>query len=112
MLKRMMGGQSDWEMTHADVPVDVTTFQMQIVDVREPDEWQQARIPGSRHIPLGDLQRRAGELDRNQPVLVVCLSGSRSLHAAKFLASQGFNPVKSLHGGLVEWSRAGRPLER
>src|SRR5688500_15664087 len=50
-----------------------------LLDIREPKEWARWRIPGAVHIPMGDLARRAGELDRSKPVVVYCKSGQRSL---------------------------------
>ena len=85
---------------------------VQILDVREPDEWAEGRIPGAVHIPLGDLAARAGELDPEQPVIVVCRSGVRSLYGAEILLKSGFADAKSLAGGMLDWAAAGQPVER
>jgi rhodanese-related sulfurtransferase len=84
----------------------------QFVDVREPEEWVAARMPGSVHIPLGELAARLGELDRARPVIAVCRSGQRSLSAAALLLDAGFAQASSLAGGLIAWAQAGQPLER
>jgi rhodanese-related sulfurtransferase len=82
---------------------------VQVVDVREPDEWDAGRIDGSIHIPLGNLPAAWGELDHDRPVVTVCRSGSRSAGAAQDLAAQSFD-ASNLDGGLLAWVDAGLPL--
>jgi rhodanese-related sulfurtransferase len=84
----------------------------QLVDVREQGEWNEARIPGTEHIPLGDLARRTGELDASRPVIALCRSGNRSRTAVQILQRAGFTEASSMAGGIVAWARAGKPLER
>jgi rhodanese-related sulfurtransferase len=79
-----------------------------LLDVREAGELAEGRIAGSTHIPLGQLPARAGELDRNRPVITVCRSGGRSARAAQYLANQGYD-VANLDGGLTRWTGEGRP---
>jgi sulfur-carrier protein adenylyltransferase/sulfurtransferase len=74
-----------------------------IVDVREPNEYQICRIPGTRLIPLGDVPARVNELDPNEELVVHCKMGGRSAKAADFLRSVGFKNVKNLKGGILEW---------
>ena len=71
-----------------------------ILDVREPMEWAQGTIEGSKKVQLASLPSALGSLDTNRPILVVCRSGNRSQHAAKFLKAQGFENVANLTGGL------------
>ena len=85
---------------------------LQVVDVREAEEWAVARIPGATHIPLGELGLRKRELDAQRPVVAVCRSGRRSLTAADALKGAGFVEVASLAGGLLEWAETGLPVER
>jgi len=90
--------------------IDVTTFKQQqdagkdlfLLDVREPHEFKIAQI-GGHLIPLGDLQKRVGELDKNREIVVHCKSGGRSQKAAEFLQQAGFK-VKNLAGGIQAWS--------
>jgi molybdopterin/thiamine biosynthesis adenylyltransferase/rhodanese-related sulfurtransferase len=77
---------------------------LQLVDVREPFEWEICRIAGSALIPLGALPARLAELDRSVPVVAICHMGRRSLDAARFLRSRGFAGARSLHGGVVLWA--------
>ena len=85
---------------------------VQIVDVREPDEWADGHISDAVHIPLGNLILRADELDPTRPTITVCHVGQRSLHAVGMLESIGFPDVKSLAGGMAAWERAGQPIIR
>ena len=86
--------------------------QLQLVDVREHPEFAAGRIAGARLLPLGEVERRAAELDRSRPVVCVCRSGKRSAQAAEKLAALGFADVRQLDGGLMAWEQAGLPLER
>ena len=79
---------------------------IQIVDVREPNEWAAGHLPEAVLIPLGELGPRAGELDPARPVVVVCRSGNRSATAADLLIRSGFRDVKNLAGGMVAWTQA------
>lgn len=83
-----------------------------IVDVREPNEWADGHIPGATHIPLGDLQARAGEIASAPEVIFVCWSGARSATAARALEQRGHATVASLAGGMQAWQRAGLPVKR
>ena len=76
---------------------------VKIVDVREPNEYQINRIPGSQLIPLGDIPKRYEELDPNEEIVVQCKSGVRSGKAADFLRSVGFKRVLNLKGGILDW---------
>ena len=96
----------------AEAATQRTNAAVQFVDVRELNEWIGGRMPGSMHIPLGDLAFRVGELDPARPVVVVCASGMRSLTGADLLLRKGFGDTVSLAGGLVAWYQAGQPLER
>ena len=75
-----------------------------ILDVRNPEEYQICRIPGSTLIPLPQLPQRFNELDRDQEMIIHCKSGMRSLKAQQFLRGQGFNNTKNLKGGILAWA--------
>jgi len=82
-----------------------------LVDVREPDEYEEVRAEGAILVPLGDVVDRVGELPRNRPLLLICRSGARSLRAAEFLASRGYD-VANVAGGTLSWVDAALPVER
>jgi len=75
-----------------------------LVDVREPFEYEIARIDGAQLIPLGEIAERAGELQREQQIVVHCHSGTRSAQAVRLLQHRGFNNVYNLEGGIDAWS--------
>src|SRR5689334_13140540 len=77
--------------------------QVVIVDVREPQEYQINRLPGSILIPLGDLPKRYVELDPSANIVTQCKSGMRSAKAQDFLRSKGFTRVRNLTGGVLGW---------
>ena len=74
-----------------------------ILDVREPNEYQINRIPGSTLIPLGELPRRYQELPTDVEIIAQCKMGGRSAKAQDFLKSVGITNVKNLKGGILEW---------
>jgi rhodanese-related sulfurtransferase len=82
----------------------------QLVDVRADHEWEVGRIAGAKHIPLGDLAERAGEIDRERPVVLYCRGGNRSSMATAALAEAGYDASK-LEEGIVGWNEAGLPVE-
>ena len=75
-----------------------------LLDVREPHEYQIARLPDARLIPLGELPKRLGELDRDAEIVVHCKGGVRSATAAGILRGAGFKNVRNLTGGILAWS--------
>lgn len=83
-----------------------------LVDVREPHEWRAGRAAGARHIPLGELAQRAGELPREAPIYLICASGNRSKVAAELLQRAGFASPVNVSGGTGAWVRAKLPVER
>jgi len=76
---------------------------LKLVDVREPNEFQINRIPGTVLIPLGEIPRRYAELDKDDEIVVHCKMGGRSAKAADFLRSVGFTRVLNLKGGILDW---------
>ena len=72
--------------------------------MREPHEYQIAKIPGAKLIPLGDLPKRVNELDTALEIVAHCKSGVRSGKAGDFLRQAGFKKVKNMTGGILAWS--------
>ena len=95
---------NDWEITPVELKKRLDAGEdLFILDVREPNEYQINRIPGSTLIPLGELPRRYKELDPNREIIAQCKMGGRSAKAQEFLKSVGFGKVKNLRGGILEW---------
>jgi rhodanese-related sulfurtransferase len=79
-----------------------------LVDVRERDEFEAARIADAVLVPMSELQARAGELP-DRPLLVYCHSGSRSMAATNYLRALG-RDATNVSGGIVAWARSGLPI--
>lgn len=105
-------GQDDLEITIPEFLRDWQARGIQLIDVREPDEWGAGRMAGATLIPLGELEVRTGELDPGTPTVLVCRSGRRSLVAAEYLKAVGFSRPVSLAGGMLAWDKSGQPVER
>ncbi|NUM55842.1 MAG: molybdopterin-synthase adenylyltransferase MoeB [Candidatus Hydrogenedentes bacterium] len=80
-----------------------------ILDVRNPEEWQICHIDGAKLIPLGDLPSRMHELDLSREIVVHCKGGVRSAKAVAMLREAGFRRVKNVQGGILEWAHAVDP---
>jgi rhodanese-related sulfurtransferase len=76
-----------------------------LLDVREPWEFDRARIEGSVHVPMRDVPARLGEIDADKEVVAICHHGGRSMQVAMFLEKNGFAKVHNLVGGVDGWSR-------
>lgn len=107
-----MAKQAKPETDVASVVAAGAATGLTLVDVREPEEWREGHIAGAVHIPLGDLARRASEVDASKPVVTVCRSGRRSLDAVRLLEEAGISGSLSLAGGMIAWQEAGQPVER
>ncbi|MHB8178168.1 MAG: rhodanese-like domain-containing protein [Vulcanimicrobiaceae bacterium] len=82
-----------------------------LLDVRELNEWEAARVEGALHIPLGELPKRFRELPAGRAIICICHSGSRSGKAQRFLLSAiNKQAVYNLTGGILRWSSEGLPL--
>ncbi len=82
----------------------------QLVDVRQDYEWEAGHIEGATHVPLEQLPSRAGDLDRDRPVVFQCRSGSRSALATSAFREAGYEAF-NLSGGLLAWVEEGRRIE-
>jgi sulfur-carrier protein adenylyltransferase/sulfurtransferase len=78
---------------------------IQLIDVRQPDENAFAKIPGAKLIPLGDVVRRMNEINSGRETVIHCKMGGRSAKAIEMLRHAGYNgPLKNLKGGITAWS--------
>lgn len=78
---------------------------LQLVDVRQPDEFAFAAIGGAELIPLGEIMERSGDFDEERDVVVFCRSGIRSARAIEYLESRGYKGrLFNLVGGIIAWS--------
>lgn len=96
---------TDWDITAAELSERVQTYQLKLLDVREPHELEISALPGALNIPLGQLAARLSELDSAEEMVIFCKSGSRSARGLELLVSAGFRKVKNLKGGINAWAR-------
>jgi rhodanese-related sulfurtransferase len=101
----------DVEVAQADVAQLPVAFDESVIllDVREDDEWQRGHAADARHIPMGDVPARIGELDPEAQLYVVCHAGGRSQRVAQYLARNGYEAT-NVSGGMLAWAAAGRPV--
>jgi hydroxyacylglutathione hydrolase len=85
--------------------------EVQVVDVRGPDEWRRGHLPGAIHIPLASLPERMEELDPSIPIVLQCRGGGRSSIATSFLQSRGITNASNLAGGYEGWVKGGFRVE-
>jgi rhodanese-related sulfurtransferase len=100
----------DSDYTPKEVAELLAGDRIDLIDVREPDEYEAGRIAGARHIPLAQLPRDIEDLDRQRQIVFYCRSGSRSAMATEAFRGVGFD-AHNMAGGLLEWEASGLPLE-
>lgn len=83
-----------------------------LIDVREPWEYELCHLPGSVHVPMGNIPGRLNELDPDAETVVICHHGVRSYQVAAFLERAGFEAVHNLSGGIDAWSNDVDPAVR
>ncbi|HMN42377.1 MAG TPA: rhodanese-like domain-containing protein [Phycisphaerales bacterium] len=101
----------EWEITPRDARSDLADPAAApiLLDCRKPEEWQVARIAGAVLIPMGEIEKRADELEtdegtRDRPIIVHCHHGVRSMRVTAALRAMGFSDVRSMAGGIDLWS--------
>lgn len=99
------------EVDPAEAAVRIGADGTMVLDVREPDEWEQGAIPGALHVPRGHLEAQIETriVDKSVPVIVYCAGGVRSAFATKTLQDLGYRDVVSMAGGFGRWKDEGRP---
>jgi len=85
-----------------------------VIDVRDAADYGRGHILGAKSYPLGDLERRAAELEKHKskPVIVHCGNGNRAGDALALLRRRGFEKLYNLSGGFAAWQQAGLPTEK
>lgn len=112
-LRRLLGGGAPIESIS---PTEARRLQLEegaiLVDVREMREWRSGHAPQAKHIPLGEIDRKLGQLPRDKTIIVTCASGMRSRTGTKKLLAQGFARVLNLSGGMGAWRAARLPIQK
>ena len=100
----------DVDVSPEDVRARHAAGEIQLIDVREPYEWEAGRIAGARHVELERLAGQAETIERDRPVVFYCRLGARSGMAAHAFRRAGFEAF-SMDGGLSRWDEEGLPLD-
>lgn len=85
-----------------DLAAEVKAKTLNLIDVREADEFASGHLPGAINLPLSDFLERYGELDKDKPYYIICRSGARSAQACAFLEEEGYD-VTNVAGGTIAW---------
>jgi hydroxyacylglutathione hydrolase len=116
----LVGGMKAWD--NASLPLveveQITVHELkerqdelQVVDVRSPDEWEEGHVTGATHIFLPELEKRQGELKKDRPVAIYCDSGYRASLGTSILQQHGFH-VHNVPGSWQAWKNAKYPVEK
>ena len=95
-----------------DVKTMLAEGQAEIIDVREPWEYNAGHVPGARLAPLNTLLRQPKQFLTRDNLIFICASGQRSMVASELAASLGYNQVYNVLGGTEAWLRKGYPVEK
>jgi hydroxyacylglutathione hydrolase len=117
----LQGGMAVWQ--EAGLPVQQVSqlsveelarrHGLTILDVRDQGEWEEGHIKGALHLPYYSIEQQVHELDRTQPLAVICASGQRSMIASALLQRHGFTAVANVVGGMEAWDKVeGKQAER
>jgi len=90
----------------------IQSGEVEVIDVRETDEYQSGHIPGARHVPLGELINNPQKYLTRDNILFVCAVGERSAVACEVAAAIGLQRLYNLQGGTIEWIARGNPVEK
>jgi len=83
-----------------------------LLDVRTAEEFAEGHVPGAKNIPVADLEARAAEVPKDQPVVLYCHSGTRTKKADALLRARGYANVSEMAGSMLAWQAAQLPVER
>jgi len=102
--------QSIPQISATDLRESIARGAVTLIDVRNPNEWEEGHISTARHIPLGYLADRASEIPTSKPVVLQCAGGGRSSIGASLLQARGIDNVINLAGGIGDWLKARYPV--
>lgn len=102
----MIIGQKSWGDVFPDEVKEMIDSgkKLQLIDVREPQEYANGHIPGAKLISLSQIAQRTSEIDRDVETIMICHSGNRSGMACDYLSQLGFTNLKNMVGGMSSWT--------
>lgn len=98
------------EISASEASEKLAAGEIQLIDVRQPHEWEAGHIEGAEHIELNELPAQSEQIDKDKPVVFQCKSGGRSAMATQAFAAAGYD-AHNLEGGIIAWVEAGLPIE-
>ncbi len=117
----IVGGMTAWDNAGyrlVELPqmtvheVNTCSNELQVLDVRAPSEWKNGHVPCATHMFLPEILNRAGELEKQKPVITYCETGYRASLAASMLQRQGFKDVRTMPGSWTAWKKMGLPVKK
>jgi rhodanese-related sulfurtransferase len=102
--------ETEFDLPPQRVKEIIDAGEAELIDVREPYEWEAGRIAGAKHIELERLAGRADELPKDKPVIFQCRVGRRSALATDAFRAVGYDAY-NMRGGILAWAEEGLPLE-
>ncbi len=117
----LLGGMDEWDNEALPLErlqqmtvheVKERSGEVQVIDVRSPEEWEEGHVPGAKYLFLPELEKKSGKLDRKKPVAVYCDSGYRASLGASLLKTYGFADVRNVPGSWKAWKAAGYEVEK
>lgn len=103
-LSACMPGGSYVDVDATEAQKMITDENIQVIDVRTPEEYAEGHIPDAKLVPLQELESRLNELDKDEKYVIVCRSGNRSTEASGILAENGFKNIYNMTGGMNTWT--------
>ncbi|WP_438349346.1 rhodanese-like domain-containing protein [Paenibacillus sp. FA6] len=105
MMSTIIEGVSHVDTSELYKIIEHTPQQVYVIDVREPEEYNEVHIPGVPLIPMGDIPDLIESFDKSAEYVIVCRSGRRSLEVSKFFQQEGIEKVHNYYGGMLAWDR-------
>ena len=100
------------QITVTEAKQAVDAKETQFIDVRTKEEYTGGHAPKAANFPLDSLEKDLAKLDKDQPVYVICQTGSRSQKGSEILKKAGFKSIYNINGGTTAWESAGFPMEK
>jgi rhodanese-related sulfurtransferase len=112
LLMKTEGARGGQALSPQQVTQKVNNEDAKVIDIRAKDEFNKGHLPNAINIPARDVQKRIGELEpfKDQPVIIICKTGTTAGATGAILAKEGFNKLFKLRGGILEWQNSNLPL--
>ncbi len=103
---------SEIEVVELQQMLSDATSEVQLVDIRGPDETAEGMIPGAENLPLHLIPEQLPRLIKDKTIVIYCGIGASSPQACAYLESQGYRKIAVLRGGFLAWSASGLPVSK